>query len=210
MINTRQLQFDKGIMRLSAYDPVSNQYETRTLTLPELPLLESLEHLFNTTTTTAPASSTVIESNNTGSKLLRLTKSCNNKKSAKKNSIRHDVVLTPRRCQSNPNLSKQQQKSFRGELPFTWCYSSLLTLELQPLLRLSMGVVLCGPNAPCPVRFMLLQASFKRPTKRSVRRMSTTRNGLQKPGWMKFDCHPIAAYRHWILCLCLLGLQLAP
>ncbi|KAL7320911.1 hypothetical protein PS15m_000749 [Mucor circinelloides] len=113
MINTRQLQFDKGIMRLSAYDPVSNQYETRTLTLPELPLLESLEHLFNTTTT-APASSTIIESNNTGSKLLRLTKSCNNKKSAKRNSIRHDVVLTPRRCQSNPNLSKQQQKSFKA------------------------------------------------------------------------------------------------
>lgn len=116
MINTRQLQFDKGIMRLSAYDPVSNQYETRTLTLPELPLLESLEHLFNTTAATATAgtaSSNAIE--NTGSKLLRLTKSCNNKKSSKRNSIRHDVVLTPRRCQSNPNLSKQQQKSFKGK-----------------------------------------------------------------------------------------------
>ncbi|KAK4516983.1 uncharacterized protein ATC70_000311 [Mucor velutinosus] len=113
MIHTRQIQFDKGIMRLSAYDPVSNQYETRMLTLPELPLLESLEHLFNTTATTATASpSTVME--NTGGKLLRLTKSCNNKKSSKRNSIRHDVVLTPRRCQSNPNLSKQQQKSFKA------------------------------------------------------------------------------------------------
>lgn len=110
MINTRQLQFDKGIMRLSAYDPVSNQYETRTLTLPELPLLESLEHLFNTTPNVSP--STTMD--NTGGKLLRLTKSCNNKKSPKRNSIRHDVVLTPRRCQSNPNLSKQQQKSLKA------------------------------------------------------------------------------------------------
>ncbi|GAN01341.1 hypothetical protein MAM1_0006d00774 [Mucor ambiguus] len=113
MVNTRQLQFDKGIMRLSAYDPVSNQYETRTLTLPELPLMESLEHLFNNTNITPTASlSTTME--NTGNKLLRLTKSCNNKKSSKRNSIRHDVVLTPRRCQSNPNLSKQQQMSFKA------------------------------------------------------------------------------------------------
>lgn len=111
MINTRQLQFDKGIMRLSAYDPVSNQYETRTLTLPELPMLESLEHLFNTTPSSASSS---VAMENTGGKLLRLTKSCNNKKSSKRNSIRNDVVLTPRRCQSNPNLSKQQQKSFKG------------------------------------------------------------------------------------------------
>ncbi|KAI8644522.1 hypothetical protein BD408DRAFT_413219 [Parasitella parasitica] len=109
MVNTRQLQFDKGIMRLSAYDPVSNQYETRTLTLPELPLMESLEHLFNSNIATV--NSPHVENNG---KLLRLTKSCNNKKSTKRNSIRHDVVLTPRRCQSNPNLSKQQQKSFKA------------------------------------------------------------------------------------------------
>jgi hypothetical protein len=117
MTNTRQLQFDKGIMRLSAYDPISNQYETRTLTLPELPLLESLEHLFNSNNNNnnSNSSTTTINSiENSNSKSLRLTKSCNNKKASKRNSIRHDVVLTPRRCQSNPNLSKQQQKSFRG------------------------------------------------------------------------------------------------
>lgn len=114
MINTRQLQFDKGIMRLSAYDPVSNQYETRTLTLPELPMLESLEHLFNNNSNNNNNSTATNSTENNNSKLFRLTKSCNNKKSSKRNSIRHDVVLTPRRCQSNPNLSKQQQKSFKG------------------------------------------------------------------------------------------------
>ncbi|KAI7897880.1 uncharacterized protein BX663DRAFT_526774 [Cokeromyces recurvatus] len=45
--NTHRLQFDKGIMKLYAYDPFSNQYKTRILTLPELPSFEPLEYLFN-------------------------------------------------------------------------------------------------------------------------------------------------------------------
>ncbi|CAO3646142.1 unnamed protein product [Mucor hiemalis] len=96
------LQFDKGIMRLSAYDPLSNQYETRILTLPELPLLESLEHLFDSNTV-RPA--------------LRMTKSCSNKKSVitRSNSV-SNLNNLPRRCQSNPNLSKKQQQQKKPKI----------------------------------------------------------------------------------------------
>lgn len=90
------LRFDKGVMRLSAFDPQSKQYETRILTLPELPLLESLENMFD----------------NSGKVVLRMTKSCcNNKKftnNGSSNSL-NSIVSQPRRCQSHPNLSKQQQ-----------------------------------------------------------------------------------------------------
>ena len=90
------LQFDQGIMRLSAFDPLSNQYETRILTLPELPLLESLEHLFDNS---RPA--------------LRMSKSCSNKKTVvtrRSSIILNNTTSLPRRCQSNPNLTKKQQK----------------------------------------------------------------------------------------------------
>lgn len=99
-VNNDRLQFDRGIMRLSAYDPSSNQYETRILTLPELPLLESLEHLFT------KSSNEVIKVDHL--KPLRMTKSCNNKKSSSR-SISQDTSSSntvPRRCQSNPNLKK--------------------------------------------------------------------------------------------------------
>lgn len=85
-----QLEFEQGIMKLSAYDPLSKQYETRILSLPEVPLLESLEYLINNETAYT--------------KPLRLTKSCNNKRSNNLSSS----ALSPRRCQSNPNLCKQQ------------------------------------------------------------------------------------------------------
>ncbi|KAI9486986.1 MAG: hypothetical protein EXX96DRAFT_551430 [Benjaminiella poitrasii] len=104
-INNRELQFDKGVMKLSAYDPLSNQYETRILSLPELPLLESLEHLFsnNDVPTT---------------KMLRMSKSCSNsKKSASTRYIRSNNSITNesnsfytakaprRRCKSSPGTS---------------------------------------------------------------------------------------------------------
>jgi hypothetical protein len=98
-INDR-LQFDKGIMRLSAYDPLSNQYETRILTLPELPLFESLEHLFT------KSSNEAIKVDHL--KPLRMTKSCNNKKSSPRSILQGSSSnnTVPRRCQSNPNLKK--------------------------------------------------------------------------------------------------------
>ncbi|RCH92295.1 hypothetical protein CU098_009897 [Rhizopus stolonifer] len=76
------VQFDQGIMRLSAYDPLSDQYETRVLTLPQLPSFESLEHLFNEDPI----------------KPLRMTKSCCHKSSTEQ--------LRIRRCQSNPNFTQ--------------------------------------------------------------------------------------------------------
>lgn len=96
MNNTNNsLRFDKGVMRLSAFDPQSNQYETRILKLPELPLLESLENMFD----------------NSGRKILRMTKSCNSKKSENGSSTSlNSIGSQPRRCQSQPNLSKQQQQ----------------------------------------------------------------------------------------------------
>jgi hypothetical protein len=99
--NNDRLQFDKGIMRLSAYDPLSNQYETRILTLPELPLLESLEHLFT------KSSNEVIKVDHL--KPLRMTKSCksSSRSNLQGNSSNHAV---PRRCQSNPNLKKSLGK----------------------------------------------------------------------------------------------------
>lgn len=95
--NSNCLRFDKGVMRLSAFDPLSNQYETRILTLPELPLLESLENMFD----------------NSGRVVLRMTKSCcNNKKSVNTSNTSLNSIgsIHPRRCQSHPNLSKQQQQ----------------------------------------------------------------------------------------------------
>jgi hypothetical protein len=109
------LQFDQGIMRLSLFDPLSNQYETRILTLPELPLLESLENLFDNAAL----------STNTARGALRMTKSCHNSNTSSNNaaaallkkaiyatngatSSSNSLISTPRRCQSNPNLTKQQ------------------------------------------------------------------------------------------------------
>ncbi|KAI7889682.1 uncharacterized protein EV154DRAFT_513734 [Mucor mucedo] len=97
MNNTNNsLRFDKGVMRLSAFDPQSNQYETRILKLPELPLLESLENMFD----------------NSGRKILRMTKSCcNSKKPVNGSSTSlNSIGSQPRRCQSQPDLSKQQQQ----------------------------------------------------------------------------------------------------
>ncbi|GAA5817127.1 hypothetical protein MFLAVUS_010667 [Mucor flavus] len=88
MNNNEKLHFDKGIMRLSAYDPLSNQYETRILALPELPLLESLESMFDH-----------------NGRVLRMTKSCNSKKTNHHHSS--SILIQPRRCQSNPSLCKQ-------------------------------------------------------------------------------------------------------
>jgi hypothetical protein len=82
-----QLEFKQGIMKLSAYDPLSKQYETRILSLPEVPLLESLEYLIN----------------NESIKPLRLTKSCNTKQ--------QKSLANMRRCQSNPNLQRQEKKN---------------------------------------------------------------------------------------------------
>lgn len=90
MKHQQQLEFNQGVMKLSAYDPSSKKYETRILRLPEVPFLEPLEYLINNET----------------NKPLRLTKSCNNKRI---NNHTSTITLTPRRCQSNPNLYKKQQ-----------------------------------------------------------------------------------------------------
>lgn len=110
-------------MRLSLFDPSSNQYETRILTLPELPLLESLENLFDN----------VAARNNVHGGVLRMTKSCHNSSSngsvgamkkihavgVNNNSSSVSLVSSPRRCQSNPNFSKQQQTQQEKKVSFT-------------------------------------------------------------------------------------------
>jgi hypothetical protein len=97
MKHQQQLEFNQGVMKLSAYDPSSKKYETRILRLPEVPFLEPLEYLINNET----------------NKPLRLTKSCNNKRI---NNHTSTITLTPRRCQSNPNLYKKQQ-SYQNNAP---------------------------------------------------------------------------------------------
>ncbi|KAI8146080.1 hypothetical protein BJV82DRAFT_654991 [Fennellomyces sp. T-0311] len=92
-MTTADLQFNQGIMKVSSFDPQSRRMETRVLCLPDLPRLESLEHLFTAgqmETEAAPASS------------LRLTKSFTGKKSASR---------VPRRCYSNPALSRKKETS---------------------------------------------------------------------------------------------------
>ncbi|KAI8975151.1 hypothetical protein BDF20DRAFT_589031 [Mycotypha africana] len=102
--NENILQFDQGVMTLSAYDPLRNQYQkSRVLQLPKLPLLESLEHLF-------------IENNSSNnSNSIRPTKSTRSAQMRRSSSRGHNELLLDgidkdissfnrrRRCQSNPS-----------------------------------------------------------------------------------------------------------
>lgn len=105
LLTNSELQFDQGIMRLSSFDPLSNQMKTRILCLPELPALESLEHLFTT-----PAAPSPTKDSSNSSSSLRVSKSLVSKSSA----ARHGKA--PRRCYSNPSLSKMNGASRQGGL----------------------------------------------------------------------------------------------
>ncbi|KAI7859048.1 hypothetical protein BDC45DRAFT_564539 [Circinella umbellata] len=111
---THDLQFDQGIMKLSSFDPYSKRMETRILCLPDLPALESLEHLFSgkpsivassryaEVFSTSSTPSTTLESNSSTTTALRLTKSFTSKK---------PMSRAPRRCFSNPSLSRKHKDS---------------------------------------------------------------------------------------------------
>lgn len=96
-MNNERVQFEKGIMRLSAFDPLSNQYETRILTLPQLPLFEPLDLMFDYT-------------GSHSNRVPRMTKSCNSKKSNHNDTS--NILIQPRRCQSIPNLCKQTNSKY--------------------------------------------------------------------------------------------------
>ncbi|KAI9357873.1 hypothetical protein BD770DRAFT_388559 [Pilaira anomala] len=96
-MNNERIQFEKGIMRLSAFDPLSNQYETRILTLPQLPLFEPLDLMFDYT-------------GNHSNRVPRMTKSCSSKKS--NHNATSNILIQPRRCQSIPNLCKQTNSKY--------------------------------------------------------------------------------------------------
>lgn len=96
---SRDLVFDQGVLKLSSFDPLSNRVETRILKLPDVPALESLEQLFINTSPTPYTS----QSNTRATEvpLLRSTRSLNTKKPLSPN-------RAPRRCYSNPALSKKK------------------------------------------------------------------------------------------------------
>ena len=113
---THDLQFAQGVMKLSSVDPYSKRMETRILRLPDLPALESLEHLFSAKPSivvgshyhsryaevfpTSSNPSTTSESISTTPTSLRLTKSFTSKK---------PMSRVPRRCFSNPSLSRKHK-----------------------------------------------------------------------------------------------------
>ncbi|KAI9491952.1 hypothetical protein BDB00DRAFT_463304 [Zychaea mexicana] len=111
------LQFDQGIMKLSSFDPQSKRMETRVLCLPDLPRLESLEHLFTAAAAVSAGTTTTSNSSNrsryaqvfaepTASTSLRLTKSFTGSSKKSSSSMRG----IPRRCFSNPSLSSRKNK----------------------------------------------------------------------------------------------------
>lgn len=95
----RELVFDQGVLKLSSFDPLSNRVETRILKLPDVPALESLEQLFINTSSTPYT--TQPNTRTTEVPLLRSTRSLNTKKPLSPN-------RAPRRCYSNPALSKKK------------------------------------------------------------------------------------------------------
>ncbi|KAI8342321.1 hypothetical protein BC941DRAFT_465993 [Chlamydoabsidia padenii] len=126
---TSTLLFESGIMKISDYDPIHDRYETRTLQLPCLPLFDHFDlPLFEPSSTPHPlssrkkrpvtqrtmsrfieyfemvdttdASSTVSTAYSTSS-TLRSSKSTSTKKTTQ------STTTTPRRCHSNPNMSKK-------------------------------------------------------------------------------------------------------
>ncbi|KAI8365334.1 uncharacterized protein BYT42DRAFT_160440 [Radiomyces spectabilis] len=50
-----------GVLQVSSFDPHLQQYQTRTLCLPQVPVLESLEHLFTTTSSTTTTTTTNVK-----------------------------------------------------------------------------------------------------------------------------------------------------
>ncbi|CDS04942.1 hypothetical protein LRAMOSA07472 [Lichtheimia ramosa] len=106
---SRDLVFDQGVLKFSSFDPLSNRVETRILKLPDVPALESLEQLFINTSPTPYTS----QSNTRATEvpLLRSTRSLNTKKPLSPN-------RAPRRCYSNPALSKK--KDVMGSSADTW------------------------------------------------------------------------------------------
>ncbi|KAJ8658506.1 hypothetical protein O0I10_005859 [Lichtheimia ornata] len=106
----RELVFDQGVLKLSSFDPLSNRVETRILKLPDVPALESLEQLFINTTST-PYTTQPNNTRTTEVPLLRSTRSLNTKKPLSPN-------RAPRRCYSNPALSKK--KDVMGSSAETW------------------------------------------------------------------------------------------
>ncbi|KAI9266666.1 hypothetical protein BDA99DRAFT_29852 [Phascolomyces articulosus] len=119
-------------MKLSSFDPHSKRMETRILRLPDLPALESLEHLFSsakpslmmgspyyyrsryaevfTAESTTTSSSTRTSTTATS---LRLTKSFTTGSNKKKSTSR-----VPRRCFSNPSLSRKLKQDINNKTSF--------------------------------------------------------------------------------------------
>ncbi|KAI8333667.1 hypothetical protein BC941DRAFT_434146 [Chlamydoabsidia padenii] len=109
------LMFESGVMKIQDYDPIHGRYETRTLQLPSLPLFDQLDlSVFdstfhedsNTTCTKNSHLSRFIECFEEPSTTIKSSASLRSRKStsAKK------TVKSPRRCYSNPNMSKKSRK----------------------------------------------------------------------------------------------------
>ncbi|SAL98192.1 hypothetical protein [Absidia glauca] len=127
-MNSSSILFESGIMKISDFNPIHGRYETRTLQLPSLPLFDQLDlslfepspthhnaSLLSSSTATLtpntprqalsrfiecfelqdPATTSTIKSSTS----LRSRKSTSSKKAAK----------APRRCYSNPTLSKKDR-----------------------------------------------------------------------------------------------------
>lgn len=108
-----RIQFNQGVMMLSSFDPSSNQVETRILSLPDPPVLESLEHLF--TSSSSSSSYTITDDSDSSSLMIprkRYTPSIITTTTATTTTT---TTAEPRRSLSRRSLSRAL-RSFTGLL----------------------------------------------------------------------------------------------